>query len=101
MKKQINLRKLPALGFILVAATALSACSNTIAPISLEPIPGSITYKGQPRTKLTKVPIGSTFRHEIDLGTGDYYIETYQVQEDRSLTIIRRTLKRERHFLNF
>ena len=27
----------------------------------LAPVPGSITYSGQPRTKLTKAPVGSTF----------------------------------------
>ncbi|NEI26273.1 hypothetical protein ELI54_01080 [Rhizobium ruizarguesonis] len=28
----------------------------------LEPIPGSITYSGQPRTKLTKLPGGSALK---------------------------------------
>ncbi len=33
----------------------------------LEPIPGSIIYRGQPHTKLTKSPIGSTFPHDLRL----------------------------------
>ena len=47
-----SLRTLAAivLAFGLVGCTAASA---------LEPVPGSIIYKGQPRTKLTKAPIGS------------------------------------------
>lgn len=77
---------------------ALSGCTNTISSAEYPPIPGSVTYKGQPRTKLTKVPIGSTFEHEINLGNGDYYFETYQVQPDRSLKIIRRVLRKERIF---
>lgn len=81
-----------------VGTMVLSSCNSSISPVSYEPMPGSITFKGQPGTKLTKVPIGSTFRHEFRHGTGDYYIETYQVQPDRSLKIIRRVHKRERLF---
>jgi hypothetical protein len=81
-----------------IAVLTLAGCNNTLSTIDYQPIPGSITYKGQPRSKLTKVPIGSTFSHEIRLGNGDEYHETYQVQPDRSLKIIRRVLHKERLF---
>ena len=50
--------------FVLLGIAALMLASCTTPDV--EPIPGSITYGGQPRTKLTKAPIGSvvhnTFR---------------------------------------
>jgi len=61
---------------------ALAGC--TTAP-DVEPIPGSITYGGQPRTKLTKSPIGSTLSNEFVMGDGRLAIETYRVQPDRRL----------------
>ena len=70
-------------------ALALSACSTATNAPGYDPIPGSITYNGQPRTKLTKSPIGSTLSHEIR-ANGGQYIETYQIQPDRSLKIVRR-----------
>ena len=63
-----------------VAQTALATKAN-----ALEPIKGSITFQGQPRTKLLKSPIGSTFTHRF----GNYE-ETYKLREDRSLEIVGR-----------
>ena len=68
------------------AALVLAACTA----VELEPIPGSITYGGQPRTKLTKSPAGSTFSHTFHDQRGNYWSETYQIQSDRSLKIISR-----------
>lgn len=47
----------------LVGTLVVAGC-NTVSYSGpgLEPIPGSITYSGQPRTKLTKSPVGSAFR---------------------------------------
>jgi hypothetical protein len=70
-------------------ALALCACSTATNAPGYDPMPGSITYNGQPRTKLTKSPIGSTFSHEFR-ANGGQYIETYQIQPDRSLKIVRR-----------
>ncbi len=70
----------------LAAALVLAACTA----VELEPIPGSITYGGQPRTKLTKSPAGSTFTHTFHDERGGYWSETYQIQPDRSLKIISR-----------
>jgi len=64
----------------LAAQTALASKANAI-----EPIKGSITFQGQPRTKLLKSPIGSTFTHRF----GNYE-ETYKLREDRSLEILGR-----------
>lgn len=70
----------------LAAALVLASCTTA----ELEPIPGSITYGGQPRTKLTKSPVGSTFSHTFHDQRGSYWSETYQIQPDRSLKIISR-----------
>ncbi|WP_320197163.1 hypothetical protein RMR10_008230 [Agrobacterium rosae] len=79
-------------------ALVLAGCTTTISPSSYEPIPGSITYNGQPRTKLTKSPIGSTFTHNFRR-FDDRVIETYQIQPDRSLKIIDRRIVRDLSFL--
>ncbi|NWJ27019.1 hypothetical protein [Rhizobium sp. RM] len=72
----------------LMMMLALAGC--TTAPV--EPIPGSITYGGQPRTKLTKSPIGSTLSHEFIMGDGRLAIETYRIQPDRSLSLENRVI---------
>ena len=64
----------------------LAGCTST----ELQPIPGSITYNGQPRTKLTKSPVGSTFTHLFTGDGGEQVYETYQIQPDRSLKIVDR-----------
>lgn len=79
-------------------AIALAGCTTSISPSSYEPIPGSITYNGQPRTKLTKSPIGSTFTHNFRR-FDDRVVETYQIQPDRSLKIIDRRIIRNWSFL--
>jgi hypothetical protein len=62
---------------------ALSGCETSRSP-GLRPIPGSITYGGQPRQKLTKAPVGSTFPLFF------YNEETYMNQPDRSLKLLDR-----------
>lgn len=77
---------------VLGLAAILAGCSVAGGGV-LEPVPGSITYGGQPRTKLTKSPIGSTFSHDFrDRSTGQRYVETYRIRPDRSLEIISRRL---------
>ena len=71
--------------FILIVLT-LAAC----AIAEIDPIPGSITYQGQPLTKLTKSPIGSQFSHTFTDERGDRWRETYVIQPDRSLKILSR-----------
>ncbi|KQQ46628.1 MULTISPECIES: hypothetical protein [Rhizobium/Agrobacterium group] len=81
----------------LAGCTASGFAERSISSYSLEPIPGSITYRGQPRTKLTKSPIGSTFTHNFRR-FDDRVIETYQIQPDRSLKIIDRRIIRDWSF---
>lgn len=71
-----------------IALLMLAACSTSP---EVEPIPGSITYGGQPRTKLTKSPIGSTVNHEFFTAFGKAR-ETYILQPDRSLKLVRRDI---------
>ena len=71
---------------------AIAGCT-TAAPV--EPIPGSITYGGQPRTKLTKSPIGSTFSHEFRIDSSTRAVETYRIAPDRSLQLINRRIIRD------
>ncbi|AVA25843.1 hypothetical protein [Rhizobium sp. NXC24] len=47
---------------LVVVGLVTSSCDQT-GTTSLQPIPGSITYGGQPRMKLTKSPIGSQVPH--------------------------------------
>jgi hypothetical protein len=87
-----------------IAALALAGCtaSATTASFSLndraglEPIPGSITYRGQTRTRLTRSPIGSTLSHQFNDQYGREVHETYVIEPDRSLKIIDRYVRRER-----
>lgn len=75
---------------ILAAALAAGLAACTAMP-ELEPIRGSITYGGQPSTKLTKAPVGSVLHHRLDDEYGHAAEETYVVQPDRSLRLVRRT----------
>jgi hypothetical protein len=78
--------------FSIFGCAALLASSSAFAQ-GLTPVPGSITYNGQPHTKLTRAPIGSTFSHSLtDAVTGQQYVEIYRMAPDRSLEIVSRRL---------
>lgn len=85
---------------ICMAVAMLTACSATADPelvgrdygSDLKPIPGSITYSGQARTRLTRSPVGSTFDHDFYNGFGNRVVERYRIQPDRSLKIISRQI---------
>lgn len=81
--------KILAAAISISAATLIVSCSTPSGPV--EPVPGSITYGGQPRTKLAKSPVGSTFKHRFAYGTG-MAVETYVIEPDRSLRLIRRDI---------
>ncbi|MCA1440304.1 hypothetical protein I6F07_08785 [Ensifer sp. IC4062] len=82
----------------LFAALLLCACTTSSRPPSvgygryLEPIPGSITYGGQPRTKLTKAPVGSIVPHQFFDNFGHRVYETYVIEPDRSLRLVGRRI---------
>ncbi|MCQ4629895.1 hypothetical protein GB927_007610 [Shinella sp. CPCC 100929] len=73
-----------------LAAVAMTFAVLSSAAYAIEPIPGSIIYNGQPRSKLTKAPIGSTFEHLFRDSFGDRYVETYRIAPDRSLQLLSR-----------
>jgi hypothetical protein len=77
-------------------AIALAGCTtgNFNDGPGLEPIPGSITYGGQPRTKLTKSPIGSIVPHEFRNQFSQRVEEQYIIQPDRSLKLVSRRIYR-------
>lgn len=73
------------------AALTLAGCTTySVNSAGLEPIPGSITYGGQPRSRLMKAPIGSTVPHEFRNQWGERVSETYIIQPDRSLKLVER-----------
>lgn len=78
-----------------VGAVVLAGCTTgkNYDAAGVEPIPGSITYGGQPRTKLTKSPVGSTFPHNFIDQYGQRVDETYMIQPDRTLKIVHREIK--------
>ena len=85
------------MGLGLVLAVALTGCttgagsySSSYASAGLAPIPGSITYNGQPRTKLTKSPVGSSFPHSFTDQWGRQVEEIYIIRPDRTLLIAQR-----------
>ncbi|EJZ18840.1 hypothetical protein NE852_29150 (plasmid) [Rhizobium sp. Pop5] len=81
------------MGLALVLAIFLAGCTTGAGSYSsagLAPIPGSITYNGQPRTKLTKSPVGSSFPHSFTDQWGRQVEEIYIIQPDRSLLIAER-----------
>jgi hypothetical protein len=88
-----------ALSLLLAGCTTAGMESDTSrAPYqsgpNLRPIPGSITYGGQPRTRLTKSPVGSMVQHEFRNEFGELTQETYIVQPDRSLKLATRRVIR-------
>ena len=68
----------------------LAGCTAREAALQL--IPGSITYGGQPRTKLTKAPVGSTVTNRLNDELGRPAEETYIIQPDRSLKLVSRQI---------
>ena len=72
---------------IIILLAALIVVSPAAA---LEPIPGSLTYGGGPRTKLLKSPIGSSLSHMFYSGS-QLYVESYILLPDRSLKLVSRS----------
>ncbi|OOG65827.1 hypothetical protein BLJAPNOD_02403 [Ensifer sp. M14] len=78
----------------LTVTLLLAGCTTGVSTYgyspNLEPIPGSITYGGQPRTKLTKAPVGSIVPHQFIDQYGRRVSETYVIEPDRSLRLVSR-----------
>ncbi|EJL53123.1 MULTISPECIES: hypothetical protein [unclassified Rhizobium] len=75
----------------ILSVAMLSGCT-TDSSTEVQPIPGSITYGGQPRTKLTKSPPGSVIYNSFYDSTGSRVKETYILQPDRTLKLTRRVI---------
>ncbi|MDE1159120.1 MAG: hypothetical protein PW791_12800 [Neorhizobium sp.] len=75
----------------LLAGVAATLLLGAPAAFAIEPIPGSITYHGQPRTKLKKAPVGSPVYNDFFSGTEQYH-ETYIIQPDRTLKLVDRQI---------
>ena len=66
----------------------LAGCTS--ATRGIEPVPGSITYGGNPSTRLTKSPAGSTVFHRFQDQFAKEWEERYIVQPDGSLKLVDR-----------
>ncbi|RWX75833.1 hypothetical protein EPK99_19325 [Neorhizobium lilium] len=71
------------------AVAVLAALAGAHSAFAIEPIPGSITYRGQPHTRLQKAPVGSPVQNQFYYN-GEDYRETYIIQPDRSLKLVER-----------
>ncbi|MBW6421471.1 hypothetical protein KX729_08455 [Rhizobium sp. XQZ8] len=88
--------------FIGALAGLLAGCSVSSEPIEpsyqygpgIRPIPGSITYGGQPRNPTRKAPVGSPVDHEFYDQAGNRVFETYLIEPDRSLKLVSRRVCR-------
>jgi len=76
-----------AVAIIAILETACAGSSNEILPI-----PGSITYRGQPHTRLQMSPIGSKVPHVFTDEWGHRVQEVYVVQSDRTLKLVWRQI---------
>jgi hypothetical protein len=66
---------------------SLTGCSPSTQ--RLEPLPNS-PVQADRSPRLAKAPIGSTVNYQVYGPFGDRFEETYQVQPDRSLRLVRR-----------
>ena len=72
-------------------AAALATLVAAPAAFALEPIPGSITYGGH-QAQLEKAPAGSNFFHTFYGPNGQEVREIYQVNADRTVTLVSRSV---------
>lgn len=69
-------------------AALLSGC--TAAGSGIDAVPGSLIYDGQPSSRLTKAPVGSTVTHRFRDRFSQEWSERYIIQPDRSLKLVSR-----------
>lgn len=74
---------------VFTAAAMLVACSAADSGAGPKPIPGSLTYGGPARSKLTKSPPGSYVYNSFYNSSGQKVQETYILQPDRTLKLTR------------
>ena len=74
----------------LAIAAVLASVFTASSAFALEPIEGSITYGGQPATRLTAAPVNSPVNHTFTDKQGRQVRETYLVSADRTLKLVDR-----------
>jgi hypothetical protein len=74
---------------LLAAFISIAAFAPAAYAVTIDPIPGSLVYPTQPKTKLQKAPIGSIVQHNF-YSNGVTYNETYRVLPDRRLKLLNR-----------
>lgn len=77
-----------------VLAAYLSACTGLP---EVAPIPGSLTYNGQPPAKDVKGSVGSTLHHKLKDEYGKPAEEFYIIQPDRTLRLVRRDTEADKN----
>jgi len=75
----------------LLTLIAVLALTEGAQAASLEPVPGSLTYRNPDvRIGFRRVPAGSTFEHHFYDNGGDHIVETYRIAPDGTLQIVDR-----------
>ena len=74
---------------VFLAAAMVAGCSAADGADGPKPIPGSLTYGGVARSKLTKSPPGSYVYNDFYNSSGQKVQETYILQPDRTLKLTR------------
>ncbi len=77
---------------ILIASVVFALPADAV---TIDPIPGSLIYPTQPKTKLKKAPVGSLLQHEFHSNGSDYR-ETYRVEPNRDLKLLERRQSRKK-----
>lgn len=75
----------------LLAATLIALAAGSAAVAAVQPIPGSLTYNNA-NVRLQKSPVGSNFFHKFTSTNGQRVEEIYQVNADKSVTLVNRRL---------
>lgn len=74
----------------IISAALISIAAGSAAFAAPQPIQGSITYDNA--AQLQQAPAGSTVLHTFAKGDGRDVNEVYKVNDDKSLTLVTRTI---------
>lgn len=74
----------------ILSAAVFAIAASTAAVAGPMPIPGSITHENA--AQLDQSPVGSTVLHTFSDGSGRDVNEVYKVNDDRSLTLVSRSI---------
>ena len=74
----------------IISAALISVVAGSAAFAAPQAIPGSITYDNA--AQLQQAPVGSTVLHTFAKGDGRDVNEVYKVNEDKTLSLVTRTI---------